>query len=348
MYIQSAEQISIQEPLSDAWFDNPLIYNRVYTRSIEPNYRQYIEANKSRRMGKILKRAIVTARVASQNSGIATPDAIICGTGLGCIENTEIFLKAMVCDGENMLQPTYFMQSTHNTIASYISIDLQSHGYNCTYTHKGVSFENALLDAFMQFKDGRIKTALVCGHDEMTANYQLLLSRIAYWRAYNNSEDLQHGKEAFAGEASVAFMLSSEKNENSICKIAAVELSYKPSKDDFHVLINKLLTNNNLSMSDIDAVLVGVSGNNENDDVYYRMISTFFNEKTLMHYKHIFGETYTASALATYVAAKCLQKNCIPEHLILGKFEPIHGVKNILLYNHSEDKVHTLTLLTAC
>jgi len=179
VYIQSAAQISVQQPLSDAWFDEPIIHDTVYVRAIEPNYRDYIEPSKLRRMGKILKRAIVTAQVAANNSGIAMPDAIISGTGLGCIENTEIFLEAMVRNGEELLQPTYFMQSTHNTIGSIASIDMKCHGYNNTYTHKGVSFENALLDAYLQFTAGRIKTALVGGYDEMTAKISINFK--SYW-----------------------------------------------------------------------------------------------------------------------------------------------------------------------
>jgi 3-oxoacyl-(acyl-carrier-protein) synthase len=345
MYIQSAEQISIQQPLSDAWFDAPIIHDSVYVRAIEPNYKEYIEPNKARRMGKILKRAIVTAQVAAKKSGVPLPDAIISGTGLGCIESTGIFLEAMVRNGEELLQPTHFMQSTHNTIGSLVSIDMKCHGYNSTYTHKGVSFENALLDAYMQLVAGRIKTALVGGYDEMTPNYQLLLSRIGYWRAHSEDMTLKKGEEAFAGETSVSFMLSSEKNEHTICQIDGIQLLYKPSEQDLQFALNELFRQN--SIDDIDAVFVGVSGNKTNDEVYYRNASILFPEKPLAGYKHIFGESYTASGLGMYAAATCLRKQRIPKHLSLNGKE-INHVKTLLLYNHFEDKNHTLTILKSC
>ena len=346
VYIQSAAQISVQQPLSDAWFDEPIIHDTVYVRAIEPNYRDYIEPSKLRRMGKILKRAIVTAQVAANNSGIAMPDAIISGTGLGCIENTEIFLEAMVRNGEELLQPTYFMQSTHNTIGSIVSIDMKCHGYNNTYTHKGVSFENALLDAYLQFTAGRIKTALVGGYDEMTQKYQLILSRIGYWRAHGENVTLKKGEEAFAGETSVSFMLSAEKNEKTICRIGGISLLYKPSEADLKTALDELLKQNACSISDIDAVVVGTSGSRTNDEAYYRNAPALFAGKPLLHYKHIFGESYTASGLGMYVAATCLQKQRTSKYLLMNGLTEINSVKTLLLYNHCEDKNHSFILLS--
>ena len=348
IYIQAAEQISIQQPLSDAWFDAPLWYDRVYVRAVEPDYKLFLEPNKTRRMGKLLKRTLVTARTVAKKSDIAMPDAIISSTGLGCIENTEIFLNAMVCHGEEFLQPTHFMQSTHNTIGSLISIDMKCRTYNNTYVHKGVSFENALLDACLQFSEGRIKTALVGGYDEMTPSYHLLLSRIGYWRADGEDVQLRQGEEAFAGETSVSFMLSDKKTEKTICRLNGVTLSYKPDTSDLQSALHELLNNNGLCIKDINAVITGVSGNRANDEVYYRNASALFGNTPLAGYKHLFGETYTASAMGMYVAATCLRKQRIPKHIFLNSSMEADHVKTLLLYNHCEDKNHTLTLLTSC
>jgi len=348
IYIQSAEQISIQQPLSDAWFDVPISYDTVYVRAVEPNYKEFLDANMARRMGKLLKRAIVTARVAAKNSDITMPDAIISGTGLGCIENTEIFLTAMVRNGEELLQPTHFMQSTHNTIGSLISIDMKCKGYNSTYIHKGTSFENALMDACLQFAEGRIKTALVGGYDEMTPNYHLLLSRIGYWRAHSENVTLKRGEEAFSGETSVSFMLSSGKNEKTICQIGGIHLLYQPTENDLRMALNELLRKNACSIDDIDAVFVGINGNKTNDEVYYRNFPVLFAGKPLAGYKHIFGESYTASGLGMYAAATCLRKQRIPQHLLIDNSKEINHVKTLLLYNQFEDKNHSFTLLTSC
>ena len=182
IYIYSIAQISNQEPLTDKWFDNPVRYEERYIRSIEPDYSPYIAPMTARRMGQLLKRAIATALLALQQAKIEIPDAIITGTGLGCIENTEKFLLAMLDNHEECLPPTSFMQSTHNTIGSQIAIYLKCQGYNNTYSHRGTSFDSALLDAIMQFQLQEIQTALVCSHDELTPSYFKLLEKIGYWK----------------------------------------------------------------------------------------------------------------------------------------------------------------------
>jgi len=147
------------------------------------------------------------------------PDAIITGTGLGCIENTEIFLDKLVREGEELLNPTYFMQSTHNTISSLVAIDAKCYAYNSTYAHKGISFECALQDAFMQCQDAIncVSTVLVGAHDEMTPAYFTLLKKTGY---------LGKPNQTFAGETAVAMMLSTKKSEKALCEIEAVEKIY--------------------------------------------------------------------------------------------------------------------------
>ena len=179
VYINSIKQISAQQPLSDEWFEQPVFYTEPYVRAIEPDYKQFFTPNEVRRLGKILKRALLVSRQVITESGVVSPDAIITGTGLGCIESTEIFLEKLVREGEEFLNPTHFMQSTHNTIGSLIAIDSKCHSYNGTYSHKGTSFECALQDAFLQMQQG-IRTALVGAHDEMTPAYFSMLQKAGY------------------------------------------------------------------------------------------------------------------------------------------------------------------------
>ena len=168
IYIRSAAQISVQKPLCEDWMTDPVRLSGEYLRSQDPDFKQFLNPMQARRMGLILKRAIAVSLTALKDAGIECPDAIFTGTGLGCMENTENFLSAMCRDGEEMLPPTYFMMSTHNTISSAVAILLRCHGYNCTYSQKDISFESALLDAFIQLQAGRMGNALVGSHDETT------------------------------------------------------------------------------------------------------------------------------------------------------------------------------------
>ncbi len=223
IYIRSAAQISVQKPLCEDWMTDSIPHSGEYLRSQDPDFKQFLNPMQARRMGLILKRAIAVSLTALKDAGIECPDAIFTGTGLGCMENTENFLSAMCRDGEEMLPPTYFMMSTHNTISSAVAILLRCHGYNCTYSQKDISFESALLDAFIQLQAGRMGNALVGSHDETTQDTYRLLRGAGYF------DDT-----VTAAEASSAFVLSADSGSLSLskgplCELADVQLLHSPT-----------------------------------------------------------------------------------------------------------------------
>lgn len=223
IYIRSAAQISVQKPLCEDWMTDPIPHSGEYLRSQDPDFKQFLNPMQARRMGLILKRAIAVSLTALKDAGIECPDAIFTGTGLGCMENTENFLSAMCRDGEEMLPPTYFMMSTHNTISSAVAILLRCHGYNCTYSQKDISFESALLDAFIQLQAGRMGNALVGSHDETTPDIYRLLRGAGYF------DDT-----VTAAEASSAFVLSADSGSLSLskgplCELADVQILHSPA-----------------------------------------------------------------------------------------------------------------------
>lgn len=158
--------------------------------------RKYVKPLEARRMGKIMKSSLLSSLEALEKAHISCPDAIITGTAYGCLENSERLLMQMKEEGEVMLKPTYFMQSTHNTIGSNIAIKTHCHGYNVTYTQESHSLEWALRDARMLLESGKVKNVLVGCHDESTPLFNALLQ--------------QDGKEALPAVHSVAMVLAKE------------------------------------------------------------------------------------------------------------------------------------------
>lgn len=139
--------------------------------------RQFVKPLEVRRMGKIMKSSLLSSLKALSEAGIETPGAIITGTAYGCLENSERLLEQISENGESMLKPTYFMQSTHNTIGSNIAIKTHCHGYNVTYTQGERSLEWAIRDAELLLKSGTVKNVLVGLHDESTPNFNSLLEK---------------------------------------------------------------------------------------------------------------------------------------------------------------------------
>ena len=139
--------------------------------------RDYVKPLEARRMGRIMKSSLLSSLRALEQAGIKKPDAIITTTMWGCLDYSERLLEQLRDEGEVLLKPTYFMQSTHNTIGSNIAIRLGCHGYNVTYAHVGTSLEWALRDAHLLLQSGRYHSVLVGLHDEMTPLLRSLLER---------------------------------------------------------------------------------------------------------------------------------------------------------------------------
>ncbi len=337
LYVLSAKQISIQQPLDEMWMKEPVFYTEPFVRSIDPSFKDYVSPIEARRMGKILKRALATSKEALKASGLETVDAIITGTGYGCIENTEFFLDALSNDGEQLLKPTYFMQSTHNTISSLVAIQTQNHGYNATYAHKGISFDSALQDAWLQFRLEKINSALVGGHDEMTPTLYNILKK----------GGVMGQDEEMCGEAAVSVVLGT-KDERALCRLTGFKMLHQPSMNTLMDSVTTMLQSAEKSLADIDFVMTGISGNHTSDEAYLSETRTLFGDKPLLKYKHLFGESFTASGLGFYAVVQCLKAGFVPAHLFVHQTEIVEKQPHcVLLYNHSDGKNCSLTLLEA-
>ena len=328
IYVLSAKQISVQQPLCEDWMAQPIVYHEPFHRSIDPGFKDYVSPIEARRMGKILKRALATSKEAIKASGLESVDAIITGTGYGCIENTEFFLDALSRDGEQMLSPTYFMQSTHNTISSLVAIQMKNHGYNVTYAHKGISFDSSLQDAWLQMRLGKIKSALVGGHDEMTETFHNILKK----------GGLMGQDTEMCGEAAVSVVLGTEQR-NHLCKLLYFKLLHQPTMEKLKAVTADLKA---------DYILTGISGNTNSDAAYLKECKELFGDTPLLRYKHLFGESFTASGIGFYVAAQCLKAKMIPAHMFVNE-QDITGKEphNILIFNHSDGTNYSLTLMEA-
>ena len=322
IYIQAAEQVSIQAPLSEEWMNAPVSYDEPLVKAQNPAFRDYMAANEARRMGGLMKRALVTTLKVLKDTGIEHPDAIITGTCLGSLDYTERILDGMAENGEEALSPTYFMQSTHNTVGSALAIYTKTHGYNTTYSHGSISFDLTVQDAWMQMQLGKIKTALVGGHDEMTEAYFRKLQQVGYV-----------GVEGMVpcGEVAMSMLLTTDDQVDHLAELAGIRMSFRPSQEQLQQQLNDLLAGAGMTKRDIGLVLTGMNGNPANDQLYQKTLAALNIYQPQMPYKQLFGEHYTVSALGLYAAA----------HLL--KAEP--GLHGILLLNQTLEGDCTMFLV---
>ena len=332
VYINGIGAISVQ---NHEVLTIPDISETKHIRCQDIDFSSYIPPMAARRMSKIIKRAIVSAKMALADAHLEMPDAIISGTGLGCIEDTEKFLTALLQNNETLLQPTHFIQSTHNTISSQIAMQLKCYGYNNTYSHLGISCESALLDAFLQIETMAFQSALVGGHDEMTPNYHLMLAKLGFW------------KYCFSGEGCTNFVVSSERNPHSYCKIETIRLFYNPKTiSDIQNEIAQMLKSVKIELKEIDLVMTGKSGDPDNDIIYDTLYTTLLPIPQLT-YKQFSGEYFTASAFGIALASKILKTQDIPE-ICLSNINKKTPIRHILFHQHFHNQAHALILLSSC
>jgi len=347
MYIRSTANISPQKTFGNVPFlDEVVVYEGNRLACITPDYKDIIDPKLIRRMSRVIKMGVASAMACLQDAGVTNPDAIITGTAYGCLEDTGIFLSKMVERGEELLTPTSFIQSTHNTIGAQVALLLHCNNYNNTFVNGGSSFECSLLDAQMLLQEGEAQNVLVGGIDEITDISHSILSRFGlYKRGGISNLDLYNAnsKGTIAGEGSAFFLLTAEASGNDVAKLDAVTTFYKPgSFAEVENQVESFLQAQGLSMYDISLVVAGNNGDAQNDAVYHYLEGSLFNYCNVTRYKHLCGEYPTSSAFALWYAAQIAKTSVIPGG------EPITPIKKILVYNHYQNTFHSLMLLSAC
>jgi 3-oxoacyl-(acyl-carrier-protein) synthase len=155
LYITGLGNISPQKTCdNDHFLDEFKSVETNCLSAIDPVYKDYLPGDMIRRMSHVIKMGVTAGKICLADAGCTMPDAIITGTGLGCLEDTEKFLINMIKNNEEFLTPTSFIQSTHNTVSAQIALILKCHNYNFTYVHRGFSFESALFDSFIRINSG--------------------------------------------------------------------------------------------------------------------------------------------------------------------------------------------------
>ena len=351
VYINSIGSISAQKT-----FDNNDFLEEITTYEdnilpvIDPNYKEYIPPAAARRMAKGIKMGVVASKIALEEAGLANVDAIITGTGMGCVRDSEKFVTAILDNNEQFLTPTSFIQSTHNTVAGQIALGIGCKGYNFTYVHSSVSFESALIDAIMQLQLREAENILVGGVDESGKHTNAIHKLIQHIKPekINTNKLLQSktGGTVF-GEGANFFVLSNIKQDSSYAQVIDVKTFNTMAKSDLVSNLEAYLKGNNLSVADIDVLISGNNGDIDYDSYYADLNNGPFKNTQQVVYKHLSGEFNTASAFGFWLGAKILKSQHIPKAIALNAIKT-KGLRIVLLYNQYRGKNHSFTLLRQC
>lgn len=331
VYITATSAITPQNTFdAKKYLDNWQSSDMPYLHALEPDYKSVIDPKLARRMSRIIKMSVATGNRVLTEAGISQPDAIIVGTGLGCIKDTEKFLKEVITEKEGLLSPTAFIQSTHNTIAGQLALMLQCPEDNFTYVNRGHSFENALSDTILRVHEGA-DHILLGGADEMTPEVNDILFKM------DCSNDIPFG------EGACFFMITGSGNEDSVC-IEDVTTFGHITPDELIKRVDNFLRKNDLDKNEIDALILGLD--KKSQDAYYQnLISSFADDIPVTGFKKVTGEYFTSSAYAYSLGVKMLRQQCVfPNVLLSGSHND--SLHKILIYNHYKGENHAISLLS--
>jgi 3-oxoacyl-[acyl-carrier-protein] synthase II len=249
--------------------------------AMDAAYEEYISPALLRRMSRVIKMGVTTGLMALKNAQCSMPSAMIAGTGYGCLEDTNTFLTKLIRQQEEGLNPTPFIQSTHNTISAQLALMLKCYGYNQTYSQQGYSFEQTLVDADLQLRQKPQYKILVTGVDESTVASESILGKLDCFQSFSR------------GEGATSFVVSGEETENTFCKITKLVMMPTVKK-------------NRLSKEDL---LLSIDGNIDLILTPYETSLEGWDKSRVYYYGNSVGEFPTRSGFSLALAASFIKDN---------------------------------------
>ncbi len=265
IYIRSMGNISPQHSLDgEDFFSSRVSTANNLLHVIEPDYDSFIDSRMIRRMSRIVKMGVTAALTCLRNADVDNPAAILTATAYGCLEDTSSFLRKMIEFEEQMLSPTAFIQSTHNTVGAQIALLIKCHNYNNTIVHRSFSFENAIMEAKLLLDEGR-EPVLAGAIDEITADSHAILSRFGLFKSPHKSTGPTNDN--INGEGASFFLLDNKPGHNPQALIRDLRILYRPvNAGELRQTILDFLYVNDCLPNQIDLVLNSHTSHKEKDD----------------------------------------------------------------------------------
>lgn len=258
VYINSIASISAQKTYDNSRFLEDITeYEDTVIYAQEPDYKQFISPTASRRMAKGIKMGVAASKIAMEEAEIDSLDAIITGTGMGCMIDSEKFVGATINNNEQYLTPTSFIQSTHNTVAGQIALGIECKAYNFTYVHSATSFESALLDAKMQLENDEAKNILVGGVEELgayTTRFHQTINHVKNNPVGISTLFSSNTQGAVFSEGANFFVISNEKKKLCYTELVAVDIFNSLKKESVAKTIEAFLKENNMKVADLSLI----------------------------------------------------------------------------------------------
>lgn len=355
MYIHKSVCISPQHTFSDINIEEVVSCAASKMSVIEPKY-ENIPLNILRRMGKAVRMGVGAAMPLVKD--YPELNGIIIGTANGGMEDCIKFLCQVIKYNEGTLTPTNFVQSTNNAIAAQIGLSTHNNNYNITHVHRGLAFENSLLDAMMLLAENPNGTYLLGSVDEISS-YNYNLERLGGWykKETVSNADLYKSKTpgTMPGEHASMFIVNDRK-EGSSAKVKTLKTLHTDNVEEVTAQLQLFLQNNLSANQEVDLFLSGENGDSRHNHFYFSCEKLFNEHTAVARFKHLCGEHPTAVSFALWLGCFILSMQQVPRHILKNSFpkgmethstKSIHpaGINTILIYNNCKGLQHGFILV---
>jgi hypothetical protein len=324
-------------------------YHENVLTCVTPEFKSYINPIQLRRLNRMLRIGLTAATICLRDSQIQTPEGIITGTGYGFLDETAKFLRELLEQQEKQLTPTYFMQSTYNALSGLIALSVKCMGYNNSYVSRGLAFENVLDDAMMKLTENPDVNYLVGAFDEAAEVQYLSSIRASHFKTEHiHNVDLFNTatKGSIQGEGAAFFMLSGKPSDTTWCALHDMQFIYNPvDTDKIKTGIAQFLQKNSLSIQDIDLWVDGACGDIVYDRAMNDLAQSTFHGIFHTRFKHLCGESCTASSFALWLGASVIRHQHVPDILKVYPERNPAQLKTILIVNQYMNKSFSFFLL---
>jgi Beta-ketoacyl synthase, N-terminal domain len=341
-YIHQATCISPQQTFGNINIDqlNETADNKLQV--VEPSY-EGIPAGILRRMGKAVRIGVGAALPILRTTA---PDGIIIGTANGGMEDCIKFLNQIIDYDEGMLTPTNFVQSTPNAIAAQLGLLGSNKGYNITHVHRGLSFENAVIDAVMMLKENPTHHYLLGAVDEISGyNYNIEWLGGWYKKDPILANQLYESNTAgsIAGEGAAMFLANMVKT-NAIAQLQAIHISHTADEAVVADQLKKFISQQLPAGEKIDLLMTGENGDSRMLKYYTACEAVVGKDIAVARFKHMMGEYTSASATAAWLACQIVKQQTISTHMLKYPSSQT-AYRRILIYNNYKGLQHSFILV---
>jgi 3-oxoacyl-[acyl-carrier-protein] synthase II len=349
-YINGIGILSPQKTFdNDAFLTELSSYHENVLTCVTPDFKNYINPIQLRRLNRMLRIGLTAATICLRDAKVQTPEGIITGTGYGFLDETAKFLRELLQQQEKQLTPTYFMQSTYNALSGLIALSVKCMGYNNAYVSRGLAFENVLDDAMLRLIENPDANYLIGAFDEAAEVQYSASIRETYFKAEHiHNLDLFNTttKGSIQGEGAAFFMLSGKPSDTTWCVLLDMQFIYNPAEaEEVKLGIAAFLQKNSLSIQDIDLWVDGASGDIVRDRVINELAQTTFKSIFHTRFKHLCGESCTASSFALWLGASIIRHQHVPDPLKVYPEKNPAQLKTVLIVNQYMNKNFSFFLL---